>query len=65
MNFSAWPQYIFGGLLSMQFVVFMVKDRAEPTVYDRSISVAASLFVIGGEVFLLWAGGFWAPMGAP
>lgn len=61
----AWPQYIFATLLFVQFTKFMIDDRAEQTVYDRSISVVASFVVIGGEVFLLWAGGFWAPMGAP
>lgn len=60
---TAWPQVVLGTLLFAQFVSFLVKDGKNATSsFDLSTSIAATLIVIGVQVFLLWAGGFWAPL---
>ena len=62
---SHWPQYVMLTLLFVQLLAFLIKDRKEPTAGDRATSVLASFMVFGGMIALLWAGGFWAPIGWP
>jgi predicted transcriptional regulator len=62
---SAWPQYLMLALLFTQLLAFLIKDRKETTTWERATSVFASFVVQGGMFALLWAGGFWAPIGWP
>ncbi len=56
-----WPQYVVMALLGFQLVVHLLADGRREGV-DRKVAVVASLMVCGTWGWLLWMGGFWAPL---
>lgn len=65
MTIAAWPQYVIVGILTVNFVCMLIKDNMKSAARDRAISFVASIVVYTGNVSILWAGGFWAPLGWP
>lgn len=60
---SAWPQYLIALWLAAQVFHHLVSDLKEPAgTSERVTSVLASFIVCGLLVFVLWAGGWWAPL---
>lgn len=62
---SAWPQYAMAGTIGLILIVHLVQDGARQTTSAKVTGVIASLLVAGFYTFILWAGGFWAPIGWP
>ncbi len=56
-----WPQYIVMALLSLKLVIHLVQDgRLDDP--DRMAAVIGSVLHFGLWIWLLWMGGFWAPL---